>query len=281
MKGITTLARISVFLAAAALLAGCGGGSPAAMKGTLTYWYGTDFDAANQKLVESFRAAYPGITVNATGFVYDTYVEKVRVTYAGGSESDVQQIFGDWAMDLMKSKRLAAVPAGYADSLRARLYDTTLGGYTYNGVLYGVPREFNIESNGVLYYPEDLKKAGYSSFPATWSDLMAAAKKLTRSDAKGNPVHWGFDFMTVDGVPYLFLSLILQQGGTYWAADKVHVTFSTPEALKAMQAMADMVLKDKVTEINHLSDPNDDASNYFFKGISSMCFRGPWVIPVG
>jgi multiple sugar transport system substrate-binding protein len=286
MKGwrlVRLSAALAAGLAAAVGLAGCGGAGSAStsVKGAITYWYGQDFDAANQKLVEGFRKAYPGITVTATGFVYDTYVEKVRVTYAGGSESDVQQIFGDWAMDLMKSKRLSAVPADYATALRSRLYDTTLAGYTYNGALYGVPREYNIECGGVLYYPADLKKAGFDSFPATWADLMTAAKKLTRYDAKGNPIHWGFDFMTTDSIPYLFLSLILQQGGAYWAADKVHVTFATPEARKAMQAMADMVVKDKVTEVNHLSDQNNDASTYFFKGTSSMCFRGPWVIPVG
>ena len=133
----------------------------------------------------------------------------------------------------------------------------------------------------MLYYPADLKKAGYDEFPKTFAELMDAARKLTKYDTKGNPIHWGFDFMTTDNIPYLFLSFILQQNGSYWAADKIHVKFTTPEAQKAMQAMADMVLKDKVTEIKHLSDTNNDASNYFFKGESSMCFRGPWVIPVG
>jgi multiple sugar transport system substrate-binding protein len=181
----------------------------------------------------------------------------------------------------MKHQRLMKVPDDYAAQLKKRLYDTTLGGYTWNGVMYGVPKEYNIESGGVLYYPEDLARVGYAEFPKTYAELVDAAKKLTRYDAKGNPIHWGFDFMTTDNVPYLLLSFILQQNGTYWAPDKIHVTFTTPEATKALQAMADLVLTDKVTEIKHLSDANNDASNYFFKGDSSMCFRGPWVIPVG
>jgi multiple sugar transport system substrate-binding protein len=286
MKGLTRIGRVGALLcvvAAAGCLAGCGGGAakPAAIKGSLTYWYNLDWDEADQKLLAAFRQAQPNIEVTATGFTYDTFVEKVRVAYAGGSESDVQQIFGDWAMDLMKNKRLSPVPKAYAGEIRTRLFDTTLGGYSFNDVLYGIPREYNIESGGVLYYPEELEKAGYAGFPKTWDELMDAARKMTRYDAKGTPIHWGFDFMTTDNVPYLFLSLILQQGGSYWAKDMVHVTFSTPEAEKAMQVMADMVLKDRLTEINHLSDATNDAYVYFFKGTSSMLYRGPWVIPTG
>jgi multiple sugar transport system substrate-binding protein len=286
MKARVTVRLVGLLLVALAvvlLAEGCsrGAAASAGLKGSLTYWYGQDFDEANQALVAAFAKAYPNVTVTATGFVYDTYVEKVRVTYAGGAESDVQQIFGDWAADLMKNKRLSPVPPAYAASLRTRLYPTALAGYTYNGALYGVPREYNIESGGVLYYPEDLGRVGYSAFPATWDQMVDAARKLTKYDAKGVPVHWGFDFMTTDNTAYLFLSLVLQQGGSYWAADKVHVTFATPEARTALQAMADLVLRDKVTEVNHLGDTNNDASTYFFKGTSSMLFRGPWVIPIG
>jgi len=270
------------------VLAGCGrkpssgtASNPSSLKGTITYWYNQDWEDANQQLLAAFAKAYPNITVNATGFTYDTFIEKIRAAYTAGEESDVQQVFGDWASDLMKHKRLARVPEDYAAELKNRLFDTTLGGYTYDGVLYGIPKEYNIECGGVLYYPADLKKAGYDEFPKTFAELMDAARKLTQYDSKGNPIHWGFDFMSTDNIPYLLLSFILQQNGSYWATDKIHVKFTTPEARKALQAMADMVLKDKVTEIQHLSDTNNDASNYFFKGESSMCFRGPWVIPVG
>lgn len=267
---------------------GCGGkaapataANPSSLSGTITYWYNQDWEEANKQLLDAFAKAYPHVTVNAQGFTYDTFIEKLRAAYSAGEESDVQQVFGDWATDLMKHQRLMKVPDDYAAQLKKRLYDTTLGGYTWNGVMYGVPKEYNIESGGVLYYPEDLARVGYAEFPKTYAELVDAAKKLTRYDAKGNPIHWGFDFMTTDNVPYLLLSFILQQNGTYWAPDKIHVTFTTPEATKALQAMADLVLTDKVTEIKHLSDANNDASNYFFKGDSSMCFRGPWVIPVG
>ena len=126
---------------------------PSSLKGTITYWYNQDWEDANKQLFDAFAKAYPNITVNATGFTYDTFIEKIRAAYSAGEESDVQQVFGDWASDLMKHKRLAKVPEDYAAELKKRLFDTTLGGYTYDGVLYGVPKEYNIECGGCCTTP--------------------------------------------------------------------------------------------------------------------------------
>jgi multiple sugar transport system substrate-binding protein len=181
----------------------------------------------------------------------------------------------------MKNGLLDPVPADMASDAQNRYYQAPLAGYTFKGTLYGIAREYNIENGGVLYYPEDLKKVGYSEFPKTFDQLMDAAKKLSKQDASGNPEHLGFDFISIDNIPYLFLSFILQQGGDYWKEDKIHVNFTSPEAQKAMQTMVDMVVKDKVTEVNHLNDANNESHTMFYKGLSSMCYRGPWVIPVG
>lgn len=294
MKKITKrplILILSFILTATVLLSGCGkkaeqdaqstNTDPSQISATITYWANQDWVDANKQLIDKFESAYPKIKVEVTSFSYDTYIEKIRASYSAKQESDVQQIFGDWATDLMKNGLLDPVPADMASDAKSRYYEAPLAGYSYDGKLYGVPREYNIENGGVLYYPEDLKSVGYSEFPKTFDELMDAAKKLSKQDASGNPTHLGFDFISFDSIPYLFLSFILQQGGDYWAEDKKHVDFTTPEAEKAMQTMVDMVVKDKVTEIKHLNDSNNESHTMFFKGLESMCFRGPWVIPAG
>lgn len=274
------------------LLTGCGGNNssgnqssgvtdPSQIKGTITFWCNQDWADANAQLVAQFQAEYPNVKVEMTPFPYDTLIEKLRASYAGKQESDVQQIFGDWATDLMKNGLIDQVPADLASTIQSNYYEAPLGGYSYKGNLYGIPQEFNIENGGVLYYPDDLKSVGYDEFPKTFDDLMDAAKKLAKQDSNGNVTHLGFDFVGFDNVPYTFLSFILQQGGNYWNQDGAHVNFSTPEAEKAMQALVDMVVKDKITEIKHYSDLNNESQMMFFKGLSSMCIRGPWVIPAG
>lgn len=283
---------LGIIFVCSLLLTGCGSSSqkaeqnsavtdPKQIKGTITYWCNQDWADANEQLIAQFQTEYPNIKVNMTPFPYDTLVEKLRASYAAKQESDVQEIFGDWATDLMKNGLIDQVPADLAADIKSNYYEAPLGGFTYKGNLYGIPQEFNIENGGVLYYPEDLEKVGYKEFPKTFEELMDAAKKLAKQDAKGNVTHMGFDFVSFDNVPYMFLSLILQQGGDYWDQDKVHVKFSTAEAEKAMQTMVDMVVKDKITEVNHYSDMNNESQVVFFKGLSSMCLRGPWVIPEG
>ena len=130
-RGFALAAGISLVLAG--VLVGCQrkassgtGSNPSSLKGSITYWYNQDWEEANKQLFDAFATAYPNITVNATGFTYDTFIEKIRAAYSAGEESDVQQVFGDWASDLMKHKRLAQVPKDYAEQLNKRLFDTTL-----------------------------------------------------------------------------------------------------------------------------------------------------------
>ncbi len=280
----TKVFRLVLCLIMVSVLVAIGGQEVFAAKGvTITYWShnNPDFVAANQQLIAKFEKKFPDIKVKYQYFPYEVLEQKLKAAYASRTESDVQQIFGSWAVEFTRHGHFDAVPDGMATEAKKRYFEATMGGYTYRGKLYGIPREYNLEYGGVLYYPDQLKAIGYDKFPTTYKDLIAAAQKLTKFDSKGNITRFGFDFTSTDNVPYLFLAFILQQGGSYWKADQVHVTFSTPEAEKAMREMADLVLKYKVTDMKHSTDPNTDISDYFFKGTSSMCFRGPWVIAAG
>ena len=250
---------------------------------TITYWTHDEptFLTVNKELIAKFEKQYPNIKIKHQYFPYDVLEAKEKAAYAAKNESDVQQIFGSWAIEFTKHGLFDAVPQNLAVEAKNKYFPAPMGGYIFKGTLYGIPREVNLENGGVLYYPNELKKAGWNRFPATYQDLIGLAQKLVKYDDKGNITHYGFDFTSTDNVPYLFLSLILQQDGNYWKPDNVHVTFTTPEAEKAMQAMADLILKYKVCDMKHSNDPNVDISDYFFKGTSGMCFRGPWVIANG
>jgi multiple sugar transport system substrate-binding protein len=73
--------------------------------------------------------------------------------------------------------------------------------------------------------------------------------------------------------------MILQQGGSYWADDGVHVNFQTDAAKKAWQDETDIVTKYHVED--ETSIPNSDRYVVFFQGKGAMCMVGPWAIAVG
>lgn len=288
---------VAMLLVISIMLAGCGGSTSSGSKNptdngasgtssksvTITWWShnNPDFVEANKKLIGDFNKVYPNIKINYQYFPYETMNAKLKASYAAHSESDIQQMFGTWATYYASHNWLSPVPVDAAQ-MENDFFEAPLGAYKYNDKYYGIPHEYNIENGGVLAHPKMFQEENVPYPPKTWDELVAAAQKLTKTDSNGNITRFGFDFASLDNITFLFLSLILQQGGQYWDKDGVHVVFTTPEADKAMQTMADLILKYKVTDLKHLNQPNElDISDNFFRGQSAMTMRGPWTIATG
>ncbi|MBO7748349.1 ABC transporter substrate-binding protein [Paenibacillus sp. MWE-103] len=291
---------ISAFmLASILLLAGCSGnnaanpGSPAGESGrsaepgggdsgsdgpvTLTWWTmdTPSFVEANKKWIEAYKKAKPNVTINYQYFPYDIFIQKLKAAYASNTPPDVAQMFGTWVTDYAKNGHLLALED---DSVKNDIYDAPLGGYTYEGKLYGIPHEYNIENNGALAHKKMFDDSGIAYPPKTWAELMDAAGKLTVRDGNKIAVR-GFDFTSTDAINFLFLAMILQQGGNYWTEDN-DVDFNTPEAEKAFAAMSDMILAGKISDMT-LFGTDEEPYMTFFKGNSAMTMAGPWVIAEG
>lgn len=258
-----------------------GGQADGSGSNVVTYWChnNSDFVAANQALIDKFEAANPDIRVEMEAFPYDVLVQKMQAAYVAGNESDIQQIFGSWAIQYTRNGLFAEIPAAITGDVSQRFYPAQIGGYMYQGKVYGIPREFNIENGGVLYYPALLAEAGFDRLPNTWAELVEVARALTTYDTEGNITRAGFDFVSWDNITFTLLALILQQGGTYWAEDGIHVSFATPEAQTAAGALADMLVADKVTDFMH--NGPDDSADSFFKEKSAICIKGPWSVSMG
>jgi multiple sugar transport system substrate-binding protein len=91
----------------------------------------------------------------------------------------------------------------------------------------------------------------------------------------------GFDPITADGLNATLLAGILEQGGDYFAADKRHFNFDTPEAHKALQMMVDWVEKDKVVDPVVFTDESNPVSTAFFTGNMAIGFVGAWAAATG
>jgi len=286
-RSVSVLLLLSLLVAS--VLTGCGGktkpaeGTPPsqAQKVKLTLWQhdNPDFNEATQKAIDKFKEQNPNIEVDVQTFPYDVYIQKIKAAFAANTEPDILQIFGTWVPDYSSQGFLDAVP----DSLMAQkddFYPAALGAYTWQGKLYGLPHEYNLENGGMLVHPAMFQAANLS-YPKTWDELVADAKKLTKRDSQGI-TQAGFIFTSTDNITYSLLSFILQQGGDYWNADKTGVKLSSPEATKAWNAMLDLVLVDKVEDPKLIPPTGDeDISDYFFKGQAAMAYRGPWTIANG
>ncbi|MEZ5097870.1 MAG: extracellular solute-binding protein [Nocardioides sp.] len=258
---------------------GGGDGGAGDMTGTLRVWthQNKSFNKSYKALAEAYMAEHPDVEIQFETFVYDTYIQTLQTSLPAGTEADVLQMFGSWTCSY--SSNLATVPADVmtvADA-QAAYFPGPLGGYLCDDQLYGLPQESNVEYGAVLVNTDMAAAVGTSTDGwATYDDFIADAQKLTVKD--GNAItRAGYHFTTNDGMAYTFLSLILQNGGSY-LADDGSFTFQTPEAKASMELMKRFV-DAGITDPTLFGDTTNWVGDCFFTEICAMGLVGPWVVP--
>ncbi|WCT53943.1 ABC transporter substrate-binding protein [Paenibacillus kyungheensis] len=263
------------------MLAGCASNSKnvgSSGKTKIVFWAHQEsaMNDAYHKLIQAYEAKHPDIEIDFQTFPYDVYNQKLKASFSAQNPPDVAEMFGTWVPEYSKNGALTEVPN--IDKISKEYYPAPLGAYQYNGKLYGLPLEYNLENGGMLIHPEMFKNKGLEYPPKTWDDLVENAKILTVRNDNGIQIK-GFDFISLDNITFTFLSMILQQNGKYWGTDN-HVSFQTPEAIQAMNALTSLVSVDKVTDLSVFGGQLD-SSDYFFRGNSAMTYRGPWTVASG
>ncbi|BBI31417.1 ABC transporter substrate-binding protein [Cohnella abietis] len=245
----------------------------------LVWWVheNPSFVDANKKMIEEYKKVKPNVTIDLQVFPYDAFIQKIRVSMNTNTAPDIVQMFGTWVREYAKNGLLE--PSSNGAALEAEIYPAAIGGFQYEGKVYGAPHEFNIENGAALRYPKKFKEAGIEKDPSTWAELIEDAKKLTKRDGNKITVR-GLDITSNDSVVFYFLSMIQQQGSDFWNEDQSQVRLTTPEAVKAMQELVDLVQVHKVTDLTKLGTP-DEPYIVFYKGMSAMTTAGPWTIAEG
>lgn len=248
----------------------------------LTFWghQNEAWAASYQEMANEFEAKNPDIHINFEFFPYDQFQSKVQtslISKEGGA--DIYELWGGWGLDFADTGALAALPEDLTTSIRNNVYPSTIGSLEYNGKLYGMPLEFNIE-NGAMLINNILMKEYNLSVPTTWDELRETARKATQKDGDTISIK-GFDFVNWDSVPYIFLSMILSEGSSYLNEDGTF-NLQTPQAKAALQELYDMVKVDGVTTMEGLDGGGDmEGFQQLFAGRAVMVPRGPWTISEG
>jgi multiple sugar transport system substrate-binding protein len=247
----------------------------------LTFWAHQEaWNNSYQKIAEEFTQKNPDIKIKFEFFPYDEYQAKLQTSLiAKESGADIYELWGGWGIDFASTGALAEIPEAMAAGIRSDSYPSTIGSLEYNGKLYGMPMEFNIEFGGMFVNLNLLKKNGFS-VPTTWDQLIDTAKKGTMKDGDQFKVK-GFDFVNGDGITYLWTEMILSKGGRYLNQDGT-LDFTSAEAKETFTALADLVTKDKVTDLVGLTGGGDlEGYQLLYSDKALFVPRGPWPIAEG
>ena len=210
--------KLVAFAIALAMLAvACGGGTPGAGGGTgatgdqsalapgkdvkpaanITWWHamsGINGEALN-KIVNNFNASQSAIKVT-TVFQgsYDDLLSKLNTALASNAAPALVQVY-DIGQAYMRDSGQVVPMQAFIDRDKFSTTDfepAVINYYKYQDKLQSMP--FNASSS-IFYYNKDaFTEVGLdpNKPPVTFSEITDAAKKLTKKDASGNTVRYGF-----------------------------------------------------------------------------------------
>jgi sn-glycerol 3-phosphate transport system substrate-binding protein len=204
---------LAIMVAAAACGGSTGGGGPAASNSgdmsalapakdvapaaTITWWHamsGVNGDALN-KIVTGFNSSQSKIKVEAIfQGTYDDLLAKLNTAIASNAAPALVQVY-DIGQAYMRDSAQVVPMQAFIDRDKFDTKDfepAVINYYKYQDKLQSMP--FNA-STPILYYNKDaFKEVGLdpNKPPVTFTEIADAAKKLTKKDASGATVRYGF-----------------------------------------------------------------------------------------
>lgn len=268
---------------AAVLLAGCSTAAPnGSSKATvdkntsadLTYaiWDQNQVAAINAN-IKAFNAIYPKIKVNVDVSPWDAYWTKLQTQASSNTLPDLFWMNGPNFRLYASNQKIAPItdqvtagdinPANYSRALDDM--------YTYKGVQYGVPKDFDTVA---VWVNKDLfAKAGVAVPNAdwTWADFQKTAAEIS-ANLKSDGVYGAAGNLAGGQVTYY--DTIFQAGGNVISSDGSKSEYDTPAAEQGVKFWTDLIASGGSPNVKQLTDTAAD--KWFTNGKLAMLFNGSW-----
>jgi multiple sugar transport system substrate-binding protein len=265
--------------AAGSFLAACGSsttGTTGSAKTTITFWDAYNLtDAENStlltKVIPAFNKQHPNITVRAQNIPYQSLLQKLIASVAGGNGPDVVRTDIIWMPQLAKIGALVSTDDIVAQR-KGEFYDGPLATCAYQGKYYGLPLDTNTR---VVYYDKSLfAQAGVSQPPTTTDDFKAVASKIS---ALGKNI-FGYAEGGLD--PWDTLPWIWSFGGAVTDANYTRATgyINGPQSVAALEFLL-ALYKNRDLSPSILGGSSLSPDDAFGRNQAGMILDGPWVPP--
>jgi multiple sugar transport system substrate-binding protein len=266
-------------------------GLAAAQKTEITYmaWYNTtESEAADtQKVLDKFNASQDKIHVTLISVSRADYETKLNTMAAARQLPDTCMM----AEPMTIRYAAAGLLADMSDVYTAAEAPLKSLAFTYKGKTVGYSCADEVL---VLYYNKKLFDAAKIPYPPasadkawTWKQFVDAAKKLTKDNNGKTPNDAGFDANNIvtygadfNRLSWMWPVLAVSNGGGVMTPDGQKLLIGTPETAEALQAIADLYLKDHVAPSvgDRGNMPSLDVT--LLTGKVAMATSGQWEIGV-
>ena len=227
---------VPLLLAAALLLAGCGGaggdadpGAAPAATGPMTFVVGKDTTSYFQPLLDRWNRAHPADQVRMLELpeaADEQRAQMVANLQAGSDRYDILALDVIWTAEFAEAGWIVPLDRGMFPL--DKFFPGVVATAMYKGRLYAVPYSTNA---GLLYYRKDLLDAAGLKPPKTWAELREQARRLSREHGLGG---YAGQFLPYEGLTVNFLEAVQSAGGELLNADgtAVNVDAAAERALE-------------------------------------------------
>jgi len=276
---------LAVAAVAAIALTGCSSSKKAsssegtaAKPVTLTFWgtYGnggnkTQTDALSQTIIPAFEKANPNIKINYVDIPYDSLLQKLTTSAAGGELPDLVRSDIGWVPKFAALHVFAQLDGKLPnfDKLSADNYPGSLATNKWGDHYYGLPLDTNTRVQ--ISNPQTLAKAGITSPPATFDDLKADAGKLT---AKKISVFADSGLQGWNVYPWIWSA-----GGQVTSPDLTKATgfLNSPQSVAGVQMLVDLYKQGAIPNLIIGNKGAVQTSDGLPKGNYADILDGPWM----
>ena len=265
------LGALAASAAAVLVLSACSSsaGGESASGGDVTLSYAI-WDENQKPAMEDIAAAFekenPNVTIDIQVTPYKEYFTKLQTAATGGSAADVFWMNGPNFQLYASNGQLAPLDDAGVDA--ADYPQGLIDLYTFDGALYGAPKDFDTVA---LWYNKALFDAAGVEYPSdgwTWDDFTAAAAALT-DPAKGQ-----FGVAASQYGQENFYNSIAQAGGEVISADGTESGYGSPEALAGIELWTDLIEAGSSPTAQQMTDTNPE--DFFLSGKVAMFQNGSW-----
>ena len=228
---------------------------------------GGEVREADQKVVDAFLAANPGVTVNLEAVPWGTCQDKSLTLAAAGDPPSVAYM-GSRTLSQLANNDLI-VPAEMSDTTKSQYQTGVLNTVTIKGVQWGYPHAFSTKG---LYINCDLAEAAGAECkaPATWDDMYALAKAINDNTGAAGVGLAGKDF---DNTMHQFLNYLYSNGGVVIDPETGENKLDSQQTRETLEFYGKLV---DVAQAGPTAWERDQLRDLFNDGKIGMYINGPW-----
>ena len=218
-------------------------------------------------MTADFEKAHPDIHVNLEFVPYEALHDKIVAARGAGSNGYDVVLFDDmWPAEFSKFNMLKDVTSDFTPELKSKIFAGALNTVTWKDKQYGMP--WILDTKYLYYNKAMLAKAGITTPPQTWQQVMEQSQILKQKGIVKYPLVWSWS--QAEALVCDYTTMVSAFKGDFTTNGKLD--FTNPGSLKAVSFMKDSLDKG-VTNPNSREYLEEDVRKVFSNGDAAFALN--------